>query len=697
MSNTCGMGGFGSAVFSSTGDIRFSDHDPTATRISYHPGLASNGAIEFDALQLYVASRRSAPTNMERPDADPGFLVQSGKSITVRGPTEPSGAELQVPLSFGERLTMRAPDVTVGKGGVVRAPQGQIRLGGVAGPAGEAGSVTLEDGSLVSTSLEGATVPFGQLQASGLFLGYDQPGQAPSKSVTLSASRVAVNKGAVIDVSGSGDLQGFTLSAGVGGSADVLAAPGTFAVLPSLGARPAPIAGIASLRDGTLSVGDSVWLEGVPGLTPNFYTLLPAHYALLPGGLLVRPLGGASASALASIAYPDGSVVASGYRAIEGTSVRDPGYGRFLVMSSDAFHRYSQIDTYSFNEAAGKLATEAGVTVRTANDAGNAVLKAGESLMLSGTGRFGAGAGGLIGNLDIAAKKIAIVGTGATTGDLTGYLLLDAKSVTDFGAGSLLIGGTRSTTAAGTAVDVVASDVVVRNDSGSALTGPEMIFTASGTVAVSDGSVLRAASGQGATSADTSALVLGPSTGALLRLSSGSRVVTTRPAAGATSVGTLSLGHATLEASGSLTLEASQSVDVAAAITLSSPQLDLASQRVNLGDGAGSQPGTTLGKSLITRLASSSDLLIRGYQGIYLSGDLNLGSRGGSTLPNLTLDSGLLQGEGGQGTITCSTLTLRNSNVGAAGAPDTTPAREPSRSTSTRSASALASCASLVT
>src|SRR5262249_31718286 len=86
------------------------------------------------------------------------------------------------------------------------------------------------------------------------------------------------------------------------------------------------------------------------------------------------------------------------------------------------------------------------------------------------------------------------------------------------------------------------------------------------------------------------------------------------------------------------------------------------------------ETGTTLGLDTVARLASSSDLLLRGQESIHLYGDLVLGGRapsGDATLGKLTLDTGLLQGHAGNGvttTIAVGELTLMNSAPPAAAA-----------------------------
>src|SRR5262249_25612235 len=53
---------------------------------------------------------------------------------------------------------------------------------------------------------------------------------------------------------------------------------------------------------------------------------------------------------------------------------------------------------------------------------------------------------------------------------------LSATGLDQLGAGSLLIGGTRTQSASATSIDVLANSVVVSNDASNPLTGPEIIL-----------------------------------------------------------------------------------------------------------------------------------------------------------------------------------------------------------------------------
>lgn len=635
-------------------------------RIGYNGAFTTGGGLSLESAQVYAAPQSmlfgyAGNEYRERTDTDAGALFASGTSITVRS----NGRAASVPYSYGERLTLSAP--VIEQGGVLRAPQGQIHLN-----ASE--RLTLLPGSLTSVSLEGLIVPFGYLNSEGLFDGYAKAGQAPTKSIRLSGPDVVASEGAVLDVSGGGDLLGWTFAGGNDGGGNLLADRSVerYAILPSFGNAPAPThrsaaAGASgvndALSDDRLTYGDSVWLDNVPGLAAGWYTLLPAHYALLEGAYLVEALGGQTARALGNQTLPDGSLLTSGYRGVAGTSIREAGYSSFKVMTADAWRPYANFTTTSFNQSARDLANAADLpTIRTVNDAGSVVLAATNSLLLEATGRFGAGEGGLRGNLDVAAERIAV--TGAAGAAPEGYLHLDADQLTAFGAGSILLGGTRATGSGGTVVTTAATDILIAGDVD--LTGPELLLASLDLLTVEDGARLTAS---GSAAQDRNSLLLSGD-GALLRLSAGERVGLVRT--GATgAAGTLAIGDATLTTEGSLSLDGS-TIDLADAAALDVGQLDLASVRVNFGDVPEGKAGTTIGLATIARLASARDLLIRGHESIAFYDGAVLGSRntdGSASLGALTLDTASLVNSGDGATVTAETLTLRNSGAAAGDAP----------------------------
>src|SRR5262249_39725943 len=198
-----------------------------------------------------------------------------------------------------------------------------------------ANTIDLAPGSLTSTSADGLSIPFGTTQGGFDWvyplLGfrsvvYGTDGLAPpAQHVVLSGASVGVRKGAVVDVSGGGDLQAYEWIPGVGGTKDVLSQnvrPGQFAILPALDAGVAPFDPNASSGSG-LQVGASVYLSGVPGLPSGNYILLPARYALLPGAFLVSAAGSQYQDIAPGQLYPaqGGGWITSGYLTVAGTGL----------------------------------------------------------------------------------------------------------------------------------------------------------------------------------------------------------------------------------------------------------------------------------------------------------------------------------------------------------------------------------------
>src|SRR5262249_33483256 len=148
-----------------------------------------------------------------RSDTDPGFLINAGGTLTIRS----NGGDAPVPFSYGERLTLRAPDIL--QAGGLRAPLGEIRLEG-------SRSVTLPPGSLTSTSLEGVQVvgSLANITTDDQFPGLAPLGDLtalPSKAVQLPSPRVAVQQGATVDVTGGGDVESWEFIRGNGGSRNI--------------------------------------------------------------------------------------------------------------------------------------------------------------------------------------------------------------------------------------------------------------------------------------------------------------------------------------------------------------------------------------------------------------------------------------------------------------------------------------------
>jgi hypothetical protein len=110
------------------------------------------------------------------------------------------------------------------------------------------------------------------------------------------------------------------------------------------------------------------------------------------------------------------------------------------------------------------------------NDAGRLVLSATSGLTLGGRLTGDPGPGGLGGQVDISSQYLQVVGNGETVDP--GYLGISADALDELGAASLLIGGTRKMTDAGTVITPTANGVIVSNDAAHPLTGQEILLVA---------------------------------------------------------------------------------------------------------------------------------------------------------------------------------------------------------------------------
>ena len=239
-------------------------------------------------------------------------------SITI----EASGSR-DLPLSGGGALGIYASHIR--QDGVLRAPLGSITLGwdGTGTPPRDliAGNtiafpvtqdVRLGTGSITSVSAvdprtgRGILIPYG-VSPDGLTWidprGVDiTAGGLPEKQINIAGRNVAFAPGANIDLRGGGDLFAYRFVEGNGGPEDILASNDSFAIVPGFESGLAPYAPFNALPTATnlirdfgpgyvnshVHAGDRIFIQGSRTLRAGYYTLLPARYALLPGGVLRR-------------------------------------------------------------------------------------------------------------------------------------------------------------------------------------------------------------------------------------------------------------------------------------------------------------------------------------------------------------------------------------------------------------------------
>jgi filamentous hemagglutinin family protein len=640
-----------------TGDLRLGGllTDLTQNRTAL---LSADGKLELRAAQIYPAT---------------GILatVKAGARIDVV-----QNGESGLPLSAAGTLTLEAP--AIAQNGTVRAPFGSIVFQST-------DSITLGAGSVTSVSGDGLILPYGTLANNEFWIdptvkptsGTMTPSlsKLPEKNIILQGPKVTLAAGSVVDIRGGGDLISWEHVPGPGGSHDVLAQSGVYAILPGM-----QVSGAAAQK---------VWLAGGNGLAAGWYDLLPARYALLPGAFAVSMVkNSTSTQAFTTLQLADGATLMTGLRADAHGSGRDQLSSSWRVMSGATLRSYSEYNEATANAYFASDLFKLGqyrltgvnvVTPRLTMDGGSVVFKASSSLVLDGTLQSQPAEGGRGGLVDIAGSKIAIVGAGQDRSDLTGYLVVDATSLSNFGAGSLLIGGMRSVDARGTRVAVSASNVLVRNDASSSLFGSEIVLAANGTVQVADGSVIVASGNSPGAGLDlvmapqvkavygdigtpdtnpNNDVVLSPSRdyGALIRVSTGDAVKVIRENVDTSAGGLVSIGaNATLNGGNALLIDATGDTAVASSARLSGAAMSLASGRISFGGGSS---GLVLSAASLAQLADTQALTLRSYSTMDFYTSVDLGRAG---LGTVTFDAAGLVGYGsGAIVVAGDTVVLEN-------------------------------------
>ncbi|WP_130230587.1 filamentous hemagglutinin N-terminal domain-containing protein, partial [Bradyrhizobium sp. Leo121] len=605
--------------------------------------LDVDGTLTLQAGQIYPSTQTTA-------------AIKAPDRILVLPNGTPSA-----PLSAGGDLTLSSTDIDVY--GSVRVPFGSLTLKATH-------AITLGEGATVSVSGDGLTVPYGLLlngEDWALPVQYGLPNvitALPEKKLLLDAPAVNMAAGAKVDIRGGGDLRASEFVVGSGGSHDILAMNGVYAVLPALASATAP-------KDGGVAVGSRVWLAGGGGLAAGWYNLLPAKYALLPGAFAVQMVAGSSGNPVRSVTrLLDGSLLMSGRLGSNLDSSADVRASNWRVMNGNVIRSYSEYNEASANEFFAsetfkltqyrKLGLDV-VTPRLPLDGGAVVFKARDQLVLDGQLLSQAAPGGRAGTVDIAATNIAVVGAGADTSGLGGYLIIDSSRLSNFGAASLLLGGVRTGTNLGVSVTVRAGNIVVRNGADSALTGPEIILAASDNITIAAGSVLRAA---GAATSDSGDITLMPQVasperdfGALIRLSNGAAASVRRTNVDGTASGTVEVGAAAVIDGGrALLIDATRNTTLAGSAQVSAVDITLSGSRIGFGGGS---EGLVFDTAGMARFNQAQNLTLRSYSTIDFYTGIDFGAAG---LRSVTLDAaGLVGYSAGGTTVAGDTIALRNS------------------------------------
>jgi hypothetical protein len=661
------------AQFKSAGDIRFRGYNSPNIigEAAFNGGLTAAGALDFEAAQLY-------PTTLSRFEVKTDPATQT---ITISR----SGNATPAPLSAAGALSFEAYDIT--QGGTVHAPFGALSFKATNALDLTPGSVT----SVAGRDAEGKeiVVPFGSTLNEREWVYYDAPlasfiddAQIPrlaelpakridlnGKSINVAAAVPATGKAAAkVDVSGGGDLLGYEFFVGPGGSRDILADKGVYAILPAYQGSFAPTDVQSDVNFDRLP-GDQVYLAGGNGLPAGLYTLLPAHYALLPGAYAVRPVA-ASKDFFPGQGYlkPDGVRVMPGFVADArydmdtGAGPRDARWSAFEVLPYAQVRERSEFGLTSANRFFPAIGADRNLP----QDAGSLAFDlTGKNLTLAGEIDLTASGRGAA--VDIAAPKLAVA-SAATTGLDADALQLDPARLSSLGADSLLLGGVRPASGGGDVIEVKASQVVVANNKDSALTAPEVLLAATGKVEVRNNGVVKGVGGAPGAGHDYRTA----GEGALL-LASSQDANFSRTGNPGTSSGELVIGdNAQVTANRSLVLDATKDTDNKGKLAFADKannaviggRLTLGASRISMGKYADDVSGATGLKFIQADLNGFNkldSLTLNSYTGFDLYGAPLVGGAG---LKALNLNGGGLRGFGGAlQTATLQADSVRLSNT----------------------------------
>jgi filamentous hemagglutinin len=644
---TSALEGIGTAQFRSTGDLRLRGllDASNATATGLKGALYLDGSLALTAQQIYPSTLSQFTIS-----ADPSSVTNpAAGSILVQGS---AGRNTDL-LSVGGALTLSAGTVT--QSGILRAPFGAINI--------DAQSITLSANSLTSTSADGLSIPFGTTQGgiewvyplpNGVSVVYGTDGSAPpSQHVTLQGAQVNVHSGAVIDVSGGGDLQAYEWINGTGGTNDVLSnsaaqggRPTQFAILPGLNANVAPYDPNISAGS-TLQVGDAVYLSGMPGLPAGVYQLLPSRYALLPGAYLVSQVSGYQ-DIQSGQAFPvlGGGTIIAGYHTVAGTSFGDSRTSGFDVVPASVVLHQAQYTTTSADQFFASQAASAAVAApRLPQDSGVLALIAGNSLTLDGTLRTAAANSGLGAEVDISSADILV--SPGSTATQPGQILLTPASLNALNAQTLLLGGLNTADA----ITTTAQSVEIAG--GTSLTAPVLLLAAQDQISVDNGaSITATGTAPGARSYTLSG------DGAFLSVSAGLQSSVARSGTtGAAGLLTLAPGSSITANGGAVYLDASNNVVTGGTLSLAGSDLAVQSPNIILGAAPAGMSGTVLGSNVLAA-QGLRNLFLESGSSIDISGSVTASAK------NITIDGAGLSGFGATSDVAtlsaADTFTLSN-------------------------------------
>ncbi|MGK5036237.1 filamentous haemagglutinin family protein [Janthinobacterium sp. LB3P118] len=475
--------------------------------------LSTPGDMTLSAAQLYPETGAGAAVRAGYGNLNGKIGYDPAHSLNIARTTDSVPA---MPYSAFGSLELEAAHIE--QGGVVRAPLGRLAIGAARYDNDKSLSVNLLANSITSVSGAGLVMPYGGTvdgqtwnvngkpatlmgvgginSQGGLRIGVDMAGVA-----------VDVRPGALLDLSGGGELMGAGFIAGRGGSTDAryhplvqVGANGGF-VLPGLASNPvyAIVPGVQAPQapsGGTdAAIGRQVTLgAGVPGLPAGTYTLMPSTYALLPDAFRVELNGLAGQGSAGTLAQQmrNGSWAAPGTLSIAGTDIRAPLASQLILTPAKVLRTYSQYNETGYAAFALADAQTRGIP-RALLPADAKTLKltlaqggGPDTFLFQGSGKFAAAEGGYGGTVllmsnDTAKGDIEILADGAPATKGAGQVSVRASSLNNIGAARMVLGNAPSVEygQGGNYVSFAASSArAIYLRAGAVLSAPEVFLVA---------------------------------------------------------------------------------------------------------------------------------------------------------------------------------------------------------------------------
>jgi filamentous hemagglutinin family protein len=711
------LAGFGAEQLLSSGDLSF---DPVAAGGNdTGTSIITTNSLTLQGSKIYAAAG-AATVEAGFDPASNSTPAGSKKTLTLE---QPAGNLAQPPLDLGSSLTFTAP--VIADGGVVWQPLGQITFNA-------SGLINFLPGSVTSVSAAGLTIPYGgttdginysidgltakaepstrnyQLGEVLLTGGPNGGGQlaASPGRITINGSRINVAQGAVLNLSGGGNLTGEGFISGAGGSTDVLYNPllqvGAAGVTqPSLAADPvyAIVAGpqqeVAPAQlfspngttGSTPALGAQIVIPaGIPGLPAGRYTLLPAAYALDPGGYRVEFDGASALGAAPVVALSNGSFAVAAQSALVNTQVVGATPINLTITPAAQVKNYAQYDTESYSQfLIATTALTGAERPQLPEDAGTLALdfdgRPYDEIANAGTtdlAAAGSGLGGVLligGNaaVDSAKVNLEFYGTAPPPLRRSGTVALSATAIDAFQPYYLEIGE------AGSSFDSTVNSATL--EPGATLTASRVIFTTlTGGVTLLGGSEIDTIGRAGVPFGSTQFGAFNGNGATVLDVGNGYFDYLVASTVGFTQYGPITVdAGAKIFTDGSIAFSTGGSVSVSDAAEYGGLYLDLAVPEINIGnpaDLAAAPPGLDLTPAVLQALASGVPaanvpavqiLILAASNSVNFFGTVDLDVAGSGK--QLVIDSPAIYGYGGPAdvaTISSSTIVwngLLNNSV----------------------------------